>query len=422
MEIEKTNVDINEPYLPAFNGGKRYYLICGGRAGGRSYFASQVATTKLFSKDYFRCGIMRLVAGDIRNSIYKEILDRINDYDLTNEKGLEISEHSLTINFKQNMINGIGFRKSSGDQKAKLKSLAGYTDIIIEEAEEIGYEDFCQLDDSLRTIKADVNIYLLFNMPPKDHWINKRWFNLVDCGIEGFYRAELKESEKHNTMFIHTTYKDNELHLNPTTIDNYLRYKETKPEHFWNIIMGLVPSGKTGVVFKNAKPISDEEYEKLEYPVYYGMDFGFTNDPTALIEIKQHNDKFYFKELIYESGLINQRIADRLNQLGISRLSPIYADSAEPKSIEEIRQQDWNIIPAQKGVGSVKTGIDFLLGKEIYYTESSTNLAKEFQNYCWALGRNKEPTNEPVDKDNHGIDGSRYGTYTHNHQEQFSII
>jgi PBSX family phage terminase large subunit len=548
MEIEKTNVDINEPYLPAFLGGKRYYLICGGRAGGRSYFASQVATTKLFSKSYFRCGIMRYVLGDIRNSIFKEILDRINDYDLTNEKDLEISEHSLTINFKQNMINGIGFRKSSGDQKAKLKSLAGYTDIIIEEAEEVSEEDFLQLDDSLRTIKADVNIYLLFNMPPKDHWINKRWFNLIECGIEGFYRAELKESEKHNTMFIHTTYKDNELHLNPTTIDNYLRYKETNPEHFYNIILGLVPSGKTGVIFKNWKPISDEEYNKLEYDTYLGQDFGFsclggntlistnngevkmkdlkigdlvytrngykkitsfvntgikqvyrlnfgydrniiitgehkvltsqgwkqvknlgkketicikklsnskeipekdlfhqhilnenpvlTNvhinlqllkekrevfdisvedeneffangilvhncDPLALVEIKQHNNKIYLKELLYETGLTNKRLAERYETLGLSRSMPIYADSAEPKAIQELRDYDWNVIPAIKGQDSISAGINYLQDFEVYYTESSVNLAREIQNYCWAVDKNKVPTDKPVDKENH---------------------
>ena len=412
MEIEKTKVDINEPYLPAFLGGKRYYLICGGRAGGRSYFASQVGTIKLFSNGYFRCGIMRYVLGDIRNSIFKEIVDRINDYELRDEKELEISEHSLTINFKQNTINGIGFRKSSGDQKAKLKSLAGYTDIIIEEAEEVVLEDFLQLDDSLRTTKADVNVYLLFNMPPKEHWICKRWFNLVECGVDGFYKAELKESEAHNTILIHTTYKDNDLHLNQTTIDNFLRYKETRPDHFYNMIQGLVPSGRKGVIFKNWKPISVKEFEELPYTKYYGTDFGFTNDQCAVVEIKTHNDNVYVRELIYQIGLINKRLSEQMELKGISKDSENIADCAEPKSIEEFRVYGWNMIPSEKGAGSRKSRIDLMLGKNVFYTEDSINIVSETQNYCWAVDKNKEPTNEPSDGNDHLIDALTSAVFT----------
>jgi phage terminase large subunit len=415
-QIEKTRVDINAPYIEVLNAKKRYNLICGGRAGGRSYFASQVAVLKLFSQNYFRCGIMRYVAGDIRNSIYQEIIDRLSDYDLADEKELEIKEHLLTINFKQNTINGIGFRKSSGDQKAKLKSLAGYTDIIIEEAEEVAEEDFMQLDDSLRTIKADVNIYLLFNLPPKNHWMVKRWFNLIPSGVDGFYKIELKESEKHNTLLIHTTYKDNEIHLNQTTIDNFERYRETRPDHYWNMIQGLVSDGARGRIYKNWQPISDKEYEALDYSVFYGLDFGFTNDPTAIVEVKVHNDNVYVKELLYQTGLINVRISDKLKDMGINGSKEIYCDSAEPKSVAELRTYNWNAISADKGAGSRKAGVDLLLGKNIYYTESSTNLISEMQTYCWALNKEKEPTNEPSDGNDHLLDAFRYAVYTKSKQ------
>jgi phage terminase large subunit len=414
MQIPLLN-DLLEPFVPIIEGKKRYNLIYGGRAGGRSYFASQYIISKLFSDTYFRCGIMRLVQGDIRNSIYQEIIDRIEESEV-NDPALEVREHLLTINFKNNTDNGIGFRKSRGDQKAKLKSLAGYTDIIIEEAEEISEEDFIQLDDSLRTVKADVRIFLLFNMPPKNNWMVKRWFNLVDSGIEGFYLAEPKESEKHNTEYVFSYWKNNEINLNQTTIDNFQRYKDTKPDHYWNMIMGLVPSGKRGVIFKDWKPISRKDYDELEYKPYYSGDFGFTNDPTALVEIKEHNNKVYVKELIYETGLINRRISERMAQMELNRSSEQIWDSAEPKSIAELRVENWNAIPSEKGAGSRRARIDYLLGKEVYYVEGSENIVNEVQNYCWALDKNKEPTNEPADGNDHLMDALSGGVYTKSKQ------
>jgi len=249
-------------------------------------------------------------------------------------------------------------------------------------------------------------------MPPKDHWICKRWFNLVECGVDGFYKAELKESEAHNTMLIHTTYKDNEIHLNSTTIDNFLRYKETNPEHFYNMIMGLVPSGRRGVIFKDWKPISVKEYEALDYPIFYGTDFGFSNDPAGVVEVKQHNDNIYVREIIYQTGLINQKLSEQMELKGIKKQYQNVGDGAEPKSVAEFQSYGWYMTSSDKGAGSRKAGVDFLLGKNVFYTEDSVNLINEMQNYCWALDRNKEPTNEPADGNDHLLDALRYAVYT----------
>jgi phage terminase large subunit len=318
----------------------------------------------------------------------------------------------LHLSYKNNDIKGIGFRKSSSDQKAKMKSLAGFTAIIIEEAEEINEDDFNQLDESLRKIGVDIKIILLFNLPPKNHWINKRWFNLVESEVEGFYVPQLKESMKDNTCYIHTTYKDNEKHLNKSAIELYEGYKTSNPDHYWNMIMGLVPTGKRGLIFKNWKPITAKEFEDLPYESFYGLDFGFTNDPTALVEIKQHNEKVWFRELIYETGLLNQSISHRMGQLGVKKTAKIYADSAEPKSIEELKKEGWDVEGAVKGAGSVNAGLDMLLSKEGFYTDDSKNLIREKENYCWAMGKDKEPTNDPIDDFNHLMDGCRYGVYS----------
>ncbi|MHA1853390.1 MAG: PBSX family phage terminase large subunit [Candidatus Heimdallarchaeaceae archaeon] len=412
-------------YKPLFTKKPRYFLCMGGRASGRSYSASQFSLMHLIADKYFRCAIMRFVLGDIRNSIYQEIRDRIEEQEL--DEVVNIRQDALCFEFGDNKISGIGFRKSSSDQKSKLKSLASYNVIIIEEADEVAEEDFMQLDDSIRTTKSDITIILLLNPPHKTHWIVNRWFNLEKSGIEGFYKAKLKSTAK-DSIYIHGTYKDNIKNLNQKTIDNYERYKTTNPEHYYNMIRGLVSEGARGRVFKDWKIISDKEYEELPYEVDYGLDFGFSNDEAALIEIKEHNDKVWCRELLYETGLTNtgdkgNDLDGRFETLGLKKESAtIYADSAEPKSIEELNQSGWNVIGAPKGADSVRAGLNLLQGKEIHFTESSNNIASETQNFKWALDRDKKPTNKAIDKFNHAISAIRYNQFAKMKKEFIGFI
>jgi phage terminase large subunit len=407
-------------YAPILNSDKRYIFIMGGRGAGRSYFASQMVAGALETFGFFRCAIMRFILGDIRNSIYQEVVDRIEEQG--KEKEFEFKNLEITNKETGNFIKGIGFRKSSSDQKSKLKSLASFNYVIIEESDEVAEEDFMQLDDSLRTLKGDIRIIFLLNLPPKGHWILKRWFNLIPSEIKGYYNAVLKDSEKYNTLHVHTTYLGNAHNLNQSTKDNYERYKITRPDYYYNVIRGLVSEGVRGRIFSNWKVITDKEFEELPYEEFYGMDFGFTNDPTALVAIKMHNDRVYARELLYETGLINKRIAGKFSDLKMNRVAPNYADSAEPKSISELRLLDWNVMPASKGADSVKAGIDFLLGKEVYYTESSKNISTEVQNYCWALDRNKEPTNKAKEGNDHIMDAIRYGVWTHSKRSHLGVV
>lgn len=405
---------VNEHYKELFVKRPRYFILMGGRAAGRSTTASQFALAKLRDPAYFRCAIMRFVLGDIRNSIFQDIYDRVEEQNLLDT--VKVGEHALTFEFGGNKITGIGFRKSTGDQKSKLKSLANYNCVIIEEADEIAEEDFMQLDDTLRTIKADITIVLLLNPPQKNHWIIRRWFNLVASGVDGFYRAELKESESKDTIFIGTTWRENRRNLNDTTIANFERYKVSNPDHYYNMIEGLVSEGARGRIYKNWQPCSLETFNGLPFVSTYYIDFGFTNDPTAIGEVKKHNEKVWVHELVHETGLTNPLISKRLTQLGVPKSATIYADSAEPKSIQELRDDGWNVLPADKGADSVRAGIDMLISKEVFYTECSTNIAIEQQEYKWALDKNKEPTNDPVDDFNHHMDGIRYNVWTDSKQ------
>lgn len=361
--------------------------------------------------------MMRYIASDIRNSVFQDIYDRLEESNFIDDPDLDITEGGrLAFRYKKNSIIGIGFKKSSGDQKSKLKSLAGFNCVQIEEADEIGEDEFMQLDDSLRTAKSDILVILQLNPPDKNHWIIKRWFNLVDVGIPGFYKAEQKESTKHNTIVIQTTYRQNVENLNATSIQNYEEYRTLRPDYYWNMIRGLISEGKRGRIFKHWKPMPAADFDALPHPSIYGLDFGFHPDPAALVELKYHNRTVWCKQRIYQTGLTNPGLAAEFERLGIDPNAPIYADSAESKSIQELQDFGWNVLPADKGPGSVNVRYDFFQDAEVYYTEDSPDIAREVQDHCWKLDRNKEPTGTPEDKNNHSIDAIHYGVMTDRNQ------
>ena len=296
---------VNEVYEPLFTEHPSYFILMGGRGAGRSTVASQFANAKLIAPEYFRCAIMRYVLGDIRNSIYREITDRAEENGIIEH--LDINESTMTIKYGGNSINAVGFRKSSSDQKAKLKSLANYSCVIIEEAEEIPEEDFMQLDDSLRTLKGDIIVILLLNPPAKNHWIIQRWFDLIPSEKKDFYVPRLKK-EVTDTIFIGTNYKVNEKNLSKQSIALYNSYRETKSHHYWNMIEGLIPEVVHGRIYSGWKIIEEIPHEaKLER---YGLDFGYSNDPTAIVAVYRYNGGFIFDEITYSKGLLNKQIAD----------------------------------------------------------------------------------------------------------------
>lgn len=393
---------VNIAYKELFTTDKRYIILMGGRGAGRSTVASQYATGRLVAPDYFRCAIMRLVLGDIRNSIYREITDRAEENEI--KDSLDINDTTMTIKYGANTINAVGFKKSSGEQKAKLKSLANYNCVIIEEADEIGEEDFMQLDDSLRTIKGDIKIILLLNPPPKNHWIVKRWFHLKESEEKDFYIPELKQGVT-DTLVINTSYLDNIQNIDSQTKHRYENYKHFKPSHYWNMIRGYVPETVKGKIYNNWQEIQHVPFEaKL---VRRCLDFGYTNDPTAILDIYYYNGGYILDELCYTQGMSNKKIADFINAQREEVLT--IADSAEPKSIDEIAGYGVQILPAVKGTGSINTGIQFVQDQKISYTARSKNLKTEYENYAWVVNKDGEVLNVPIDNYNHALDAVRYG-------------
>ena len=141
------------------------------------------------------------------------------------------------------------------------------------------------------------------------------------------------------------------------------------------------------------------------------MDFGYTNDPTCISKIYLHDTNLYCEELLYRTGMTNRDIHNELLSLGIGRRDEIYADSAEPKTIDELYRYGWNIKPSTKGRDSVNIGIDMLKRYTIHVTKKSQNAIKEFRNYKWKEDKNGNILNTPEDKWNHFCDSLRYGIY-----------
>ncbi len=395
------NQQVNEAYKPLFELNERYFILMGGRGGGRSTVASQYVNARLVAPEYFRCAIMRYILGDIRNSIYREITDRAEENEI--DEQLMINDSLMKLEYGDNSINAVGFRKSSSDQKSKLKSLASYNCVIIEEADEIPEEDFMQLDDSLRTVKGDIKIILLLNPPAKTHWIIQRWMKLLDSEQKGFYDYQLKD-DVNDTVLIKSDYRDNILNSAEQSVSQYEAYRVTKPNHYWNMVRGLVPETVVGKIYSNWQIVDSVPHEaRLER---YGLDFGYSIDPSAIVALYYYNGGYILDEIAYLKELSNKRLADVL--LNVPQ-ALVIADSAEPKSIDEIKLYGVNIIPAVKGKDSVKQGIQFVQDQKISVTRRSKNLLKEYENYAWDTDKDGNTINEPIGILNHCMDAIRYG-------------
>jgi phage terminase large subunit len=396
------SLEFNEIYEPIFFTKARHILIWGGRGRGGSFTCTQYFIHLVTQPSYFRGYIMREVLGDIRESLWLDIKDRIEEAELTELFQLDESKMSATFLPTGNTIVSKGFKKASKKQTAKLKSLAGATHVLVEEMEEISEADFKQLDDTLRTTKTeDIQLIGIFNPPPKGHWIWKKWFNLEPAHIENYFKAVPKNIP--SLLSIFSTYRDNIDNLNASFINNLNQYLKDDPEYYYQMVEGLISEGVRGRIFKNWKiaPCMPGIW-----PKFYGLDWGFSGDPLALVECENHNRSLWVEQKIYKRGLTNDDLHEELIRIGISKRSPIVADNAQPKDIEDMKRKGWNFIACKKEM--VRSQVKYLKQYEVHVVESSTDIWNEYENYAYALDQFKNPTEEPIDAFNHAIDAIRY--------------
>ena len=219
-----------------------------------------------------------------------------------------------------------------------------------------------------------------------------------------------------NTTIITSTYLDNK--FLPETEKARIAKRASRDENFRRIHIDCEYGITEGIIFSNWFQVDAIP----EGDCMYGLDFGFSNHPSAMVRTIEREDAFYVDELIYQSGMLNADIAKRFESLGLRKnYDEIIADSAEPKSIQEIHNAGYNIKGAVKGADSIRSGIDRLKSKPIYVTKRSTNLIKELRAYSWAMDKNGNPTNKPIDDNNHCIDALRY-SLNPKHKFSFSIV
>jgi phage terminase large subunit len=282
--------------------------------------------------------------------------------------------------------NGSTIEFFSADQEAKLRGARRQV-LYINEANNIEFEAYHQL--AIRTSEA---IYIDFN-PVSEFW------------------AHTEVLAEQDSELLVLTYRDNE--ALPATIRDDIEAAQVKAAtstywaNWWKVY-GLGEVGSLqGVVFDDWQQVDGIDFagDKL---VAIGLDWGYTNDPTAVVAVYKRGSAILLHELIYQNGLTNQDIAEHLRKLGIGRSWPIIADSAEPKSIEEVHRLGFNIHPATKGADSIRNSIDILKRQPLLVTRESTNLIKELRNYTWDTDRTGASLGVPIDRYNHAIDAIRY--------------
>jgi phage terminase large subunit len=420
---------VNAKYKDLYTKRARYKDLWGGRGRGGSHTGTDYFLYLISKPDYFRGYMLRFIASDIRLSLYQGIKDRIRQNETYNFDDFAFNENQMSIRYipTGNMILAKGVAKDGG-RTAAMKSLEGATHVLIEEADEIPEAEFDQMDLSLRTMESqDIEIIRIFNPPSKKHWIWRDYvledFLVPIHGVnQTFYMAKPKVGS--GILSIFGTYYDNIQNIHPTTITKFESFKLTNPEYYWTVIRGFITDGARGRIYSGWKFIAAEDFEALELPYIYALDFGYSIDPNALIKIKYQDDKRYCRELIYDTNQNNVMLATRMRDVGVSATDLVIADMGNGGDlrIAELRRGypnvqgypnlRFNIMPTIKGQGSINFGINRVKTCQNYITEDSLNFANEYREYKWALDANKNPTDRPIDTDNHCMDARRYAELT----------
>lgn len=380
-------------YLPHLEpDGHRILLFYGGAGSGKSFFVAQRLVYKAL-KDVRKILVLRKVNKTTKASTFQLLLDTIKQFGIYDKCDINRTDYTITL------PNGSQFLCSGLDDPEKIKSITGLTDAWLEEATEFTLDDFSQVNLRIRHPKAEnQEVILSMNPVSKANWTYLQFF--AD-------NPELEEFRK-TVKIVHTNYLDNSF-LPQQFIDTLLLMKATNEVYYK--IYALGEFGSLDKLIYNNWQVMDFDHTKIKGQLLLGLDFGYTNDPTALtaaILCEEENRIYVFKEW-GGTGYLNDAIAENIKSMGFAK-SVIMADSAEQKSIEEIKRAGVpRIKPCTKGKGSVLQGIQKLQQYEIIVHTSCENVQEELSNYCWKKDKaTNEYINEPVDSYNHYLDSLRY--------------
>lgn len=389
---------VGKGYKEYWNFKGRYRICKGSRASKKSKTTALNFIYRIMKYPQANLLVVRKVFGTLKDSCYTELKWAIHRYGVDSLFDCKLSPLEITYKPTGQKIYFRGL-----DDPLKITSITVDVGCLcwcwIEESYEITDEnDFNMLDESIRGITPEglfKQITLTLNPWNEKHWIKKRFF----------------DKEDDNILAMTTNYMCNEW-LDEADLKVFEDMKKNNPRRYevaglgnWGVTEGLVYENWSEHIFT-----LDEVRELEGIESVFGLDFGYTNDPTAffcgLIDIK--NKVIYVFDEMYQKGMSNEKIAEKIRAMGYSK-ERITADCAEPKSIDRLRELGiWNIRPARKGKDSINNGIDFIQSFKILIHPKCENFIKEIGSYCWDKDKEGHSINKPVDADNHLMDAMRY--------------
>nr|UYL16339.1 MAG: terminase large subunit [Caudoviricetes sp.] len=362
----------------------------GGASSGKSHGVVQKVVIKSLKHwDYPRRVLwLRKVAATVKDSIFQDVLECLSTFKLLPFCKVNMSDYRIEL------PNGAVFLFKGMDNPEKIKSIKGISDVVMEEATEFTLDDYTQL--TLRTREKrhkDKQIYLMFNPVSKVNWVYKYFF----------------VSKQPDAVIYQTTYKSNR--FLDDSVKRNIELLAQRNEAYYKIYALGEFATLDKLIFPKYDRLLLNKQELSFLPSYFGLDFGYVNDPSAFIHVKvdEPNKTLYFIEEYVKKGLLNDQIADAVTTLGYGK-EIITADSAEKKSIAEMRRHGISRIrEAKKGPDSIIQGIQFLQQFRLVVDERCVKLIEELENYTWTKDKKtNEYTNKPVDSYNHVIDATRY--------------
>lgn len=372
-------VDCNIQFEQLLKSNKRFRVHQGGTRSGKTYACVQFLVYLLrSSEEPLIISIIRKTLPALKGSVQRDFIQVMEQLGMYYQGTHNKAEN--TFKFKDHIVEFL-----SVDEPQKIRGRKRNI-AYLNEANELNLEDFRQIN--MRTTD-----FIIMDFNPSDpiHWIYDEIIPREDC----------------DTWI--TTYKDNKF-LSPELVKEIERMKERDPD-YWRVYgEGLQATFTKRQIYTNWEFIPGEDMPDFDNPII-GLDFGYSNDPSAAVLVQKKNDKLYIKELLYKTGMTNQDLANWFKANGYEQ-TLIYADAAEPKSIEEMKQMGLWCKPAKKGQGSIMAGISLLKEYDIFVSQDSKNLYKEYNNYYWEELKDGTIINKPKDAFNHLQDALRYAVYS----------
>ena len=395
-----------ENYHPLYEDKEKFIiLITGGRGSGKSFNASTFIERLTFEmteaeKIVHQILYTRYTMVSAGMSIIPEMMEKI-ELDGT-IKYFKTTKTDIVNKMTKSRIMFRGIKTSSGNQTAKLKSIQGITTFVCDEAEEwTNEEEFDKIMLSIRKKGIQNRIIIIMNPCDSNHFIYKKYIENTHKLVE-IDGVQVQVSTHPNVLHIHTTYQDNLNNLSPEFLKEVEDMKVSNPEKYAHVVIGRWADVAEGAVFKKWGIV--KEFPQECKKVGIGQDFGFTNDPSAAVRCGIIDNRLYVDELFYETDMLSSAIANRLKPFSMK----VFADSQDPRLIQEIKNRGVNIYPVDKFPGSIKAGIDKIKDMEFFVTERSYNLITELRKYVWDKDKDGNYINEPVDEYNHLMDAIRY--------------